>query len=84
MFAVIGLEIDYNEFGVEFRNSRQDCAAVGDRLVLPRQPSDRREIWTAASRLIVLQSDRRDRSSEAPVRSSNLSKLAAFPGKRIR
>ncbi|KAJ9536162.1 hypothetical protein OSB04_un000663 [Centaurea solstitialis] len=35
----------------------------------------------AASRLIVLRSDRRDRASEAPVRSRNRPKLAVFPGK---
>ncbi|KAJ9551713.1 hypothetical protein OSB04_015758 [Centaurea solstitialis] len=75
----------YRDFSqIDFGDEIRDCAAVGDRLVLPRQPSDRREIWTTASRLIFLQSDRRDRSSEAPVRSNNLSKLASFPGKRIR
>ncbi|KAJ9555985.1 hypothetical protein OSB04_010599 [Centaurea solstitialis] len=34
-----------------------------------------------ASRLIVLRSNRRDRASEAPVKSSNRPKLAVFPGK---
>ncbi|KAJ9561159.1 hypothetical protein OSB04_006319 [Centaurea solstitialis] len=39
------------------------------------------KIWTAASRLIVLRFDRRDRASEAPVRSSKWSKWAEISRK---